>query len=509
MNAVDTPAASQFEHDAFVAFCERDKDLVTGEVLRHLKAAQLRFVTPADGKIGATVLSNVAKAIEHSRHTLAVITRNYLADDLCRLIDDVVMTLDPSAAQQRFIPMLFESLDDAREDGGSELPLLIRRITPAKFVDPDERNATMTQLLVQLCGTRTALNASNAKSAQRGVESLRYFVDTPEVQDKIRAFWDQFEEACGKIELLTQAKRLHDDFQRAQDAFRILLDRKRELILELAKTDADAGSTDLRWERLENASNVLQAELATAKSNAREYAGSGKPPAWVTMLDVAETALNQGLKDLGIELVKQGAVALTTVIQKEPTKLNKSLVEQARQLPLDRLISRQREILQHLEALDFNEEAKGFIEEFATGVQALELMHQNLQRLLWNHDSLQSIDDQLQPLDESDSPDLPRVRMAWLLVKEPIRELKKAKWMLDLKLEEAMSALELALNEYDKAPAAPGSARGLRRCYGKFRPIIAKGFQRTDDDLKSLCEEINRFRINVNQSLEQMRCPSS
>ena len=505
MSAPAIKETPQFAHDAFVAFCDCDKDLVTGEVLRHLRAADLRFVTRADGLFGATNLSNLKSAIEGSRHTLAVITRSYLADDLCRLIDDVVMTLDPAAAEQRFIPLLFEPLDESGSGGGSELPLLIRRITPAKFTDSDEREETMRKLLLQLCVTRRALNASNAKAAQRGVESLRHFINTPEVQHMVQAFWQQFEEAGGKIEALTRDKRLHDDFQRAQDAFRIVLDRKRELLVELAKTEADAAATDTRWEQLENGFTVLQAELATAKARARENVGSGKPAAWVSILEVAEETLTRGIQKVDIELVKQGAGTLTTVIQKEPTKLNKSLVEKARQLPLDKLIEQQREILKHLEALDFDEQAHGRMEEFATGVQALELMNQNLQRLLSNHDSLQTIDDQMQPLDEAESPELSRIRMTWMVIAAEVEALRPAKWMDDLRLGEMTKLLVEALAAFTNEEK-PESARAVRRAYGKFRAVISKGFQRTDDDLKALCEEINKFRAAVNKSLEKMRC---
>ena len=84
MNTPAPEVRAEFTQDAFVVFCDRDKDLAVSEVLRPLRAAQLRFVTRDDGTFGATKLANLQSAIERSRFTIAVISRNYLADEICQ-----------------------------------------------------------------------------------------------------------------------------------------------------------------------------------------------------------------------------------------------------------------------------------------------------------------------------------------------------------------------------------------------------------------------------------------
>ena len=291
----------------------------------------------------------------------------------------------------------------------------------------------------------------------------------------VDAFWDQFEEAGAKIDSLARDKRLHDDFQRAQDLFRIMTDRKRELIQESSRTEGNAEAVEARWRQLEKAFNGLQVELATAHEHALDDAGDSPPPAWLGMLDKAEALLAQGVRELNVELVKKGTNALTMVIQKVPTRLNKSLVEKAKSLALDKLVKPQRDILAHLEKLDFDKDARERIEEFATGVQALERLNDGLERLLWNHDSMQTVDDQLQPLDEGEAPELARIQMAWEFVADPLRALKPSKWMLTLKLDEIMDALGKAIGDYEQAGDKAAAERAIRRSFDKFRPVVAQG----------------------------------
>lgn len=490
-----TPAGEAEEYDAFVAYCEHDKTLARDHVLLPLRAAKLRIATRADGELGATIIGNLESAIEKSRHTLAIVTRHYLCDALCGLMDNLAMTLDPSAVEQRFIPLLFEDLSDCEGLTGKKLPLSIRRLSAANLFDPDEREAALNKLLLKLCGGRKALNAASADSAQRGAESLPYFAAAPAVAGKVHAFGEAFARACAKMARIVRDKFLHDDFHRAQDAFALLVISKRELIDELAASGADADDIDLRWENLEKAMTTLQIELAAAKARARAAAGPGAVPIWVTMLDEAEAAVLEGIsaKPPDIEAVKEGAAEISRTIKTEPTKLNQSLVEKAKELPLKDLIARQRDILADLEGTNPSPEARERIETCATGVQALVLMDETLERLLWNHNALQNIDNKLQPLDDMEQPALADIRSAWRFTLEPVRQLKPASWMTDLHLPVALAAFEAAFAQYEQAQTDRDLARAIRRSSDKLRKAIGKGFSRTDEDLKALCEELNRF----------------
>ena len=501
MSAATPPSRDAFPYDVFVACCDSDRGLTEEQVLLPLRTAALKFVTRSDGKYGATVLENLETAVKQSHHTLAVITSGYLADPLCQLLDNLAMHLDPAALEARFIPLFFEPKETLTGPDG-KLSLLIARLTGVDLADITERTGVMNNLLGQLCGDRKILNAKSAESARVGVATLRNFVSTPAVKVRIEQFWSVFARACEQIESLTHDKVLHDDFHSAQDAFNVIVDRKLDLLQKLSQSALEEDALDRCWENVDSAFANMKTKLATVKTRALDYAAQEAAPPWIEMLNAAEDDVTDGLNQKDVELIKAGVEGIGAVLHSEPTRLNGSLKEKARQLPLADLIKRQSEILSDLRELEFDEEARQRIEAFAAGVKALELIEESLARLISNHDALQISDDQMQVLDHSESPDIRRVRQVWRGIAEPLRRLKPSRWIDEFKLYEKMTGLETALGSFDKAAGDPAVARKIRSEFRKLRPAVSDGFSRTDADLKVLCGEISKLRQTADQRLD-------
>ena len=179
------PGGSAFLHDAFVAFCQADRDAALGEVVRPLRAAGLQVRTQDEDAPGGTILGNLQEDVERSRHTIAVVTRHYLADELSNHIDTLAQTLDPAARAQRYIPLFFEDFEAEKR---AALPLNLRVLRGTDFTDPDQRGQMIASLLEQLGLSRETIEERTAACAQRGVESLRFFLAEPEVRGLIKRF---------------------------------------------------------------------------------------------------------------------------------------------------------------------------------------------------------------------------------------------------------------------------------------------------------------------------------
>ncbi len=501
MNTPPDAAPEPVSYDVFVACCDGDKELAEEQVLLPLRTAGLKAVTRSDGRYGATILDNLENAVTQSRRTLAVITSSYLADPLCQLLDNLTMHLDPAAREARFIPLFFEPKENLGGPG-VQPRLLIARLNGVDLSDLTQRTGMMNTLLAQLCGDRKTLNQKSAESARLGVATLRQFLGTAAVQARVEQFLSVFERACEQIELLTHDKLLHDDFHSAQDAFNVVIDRKLDLLEKRAQSTLEAEALDRSWEKVGAAFTNLEARLTTVQSRAAEFAPPGDPPPWIAILLAAEADVTDGVCAQDVELLKAGIEGIAAVLHSEPTRLNGSLKEKARQLPLPDLIKRQGEILADLRASEFDDEARQRIEDFAAGVKALELIEESVNRLISNHDALQISDDQMHVLDHSESPDILRVRQVWRGIAEPLRRLKPSRWIDEFKLPEKMAGLEVALGGFAKAASDPAVARAIRCEFRKLRPAVSEGFSRTDADLKTLCGEISKLRQTADQRLD-------
>ena len=116
-----TITASAFRNDVFISYSHRDRDLVIGEVLRPLRAAQISVAIDSDDfPFGGVAARTMEEAVKNSRHTLAVITANYCESDWSDYEVQLTTLLDPDGSSRRLIPLLFEKID---------LPPRLKRLT--------------------------------------------------------------------------------------------------------------------------------------------------------------------------------------------------------------------------------------------------------------------------------------------------------------------------------------------------------------------------------------------
>ncbi len=99
-------------YDIFISHSRDDQAWVHTWLLPRLEAAGLRvMVGYRDFLPGMPVLENIERAVQDSRHTLAILTPAWLASEWNAFESLLVRTLDPAARRRKLIPILLKPCD--------------------------------------------------------------------------------------------------------------------------------------------------------------------------------------------------------------------------------------------------------------------------------------------------------------------------------------------------------------------------------------------------------------
>jgi tetratricopeptide (TPR) repeat protein len=111
---------SQPIYDVFISHSHHTQEWVENILLPMLERNNIKvFVPYRDAAIGVSKVKDIEQAIRNSRHTLLVITPEYLKDSWANLENMIAQFIDPSSRERRLIPIIKEHC---------ELPLNLRAI---------------------------------------------------------------------------------------------------------------------------------------------------------------------------------------------------------------------------------------------------------------------------------------------------------------------------------------------------------------------------------------------
>lgn len=132
-------ALSSFTYDLFISHSPADQPWVEATLLPRLEAAGLRVCAAwRDFEIGAPTLINTERAVDQSRHTLIVLTPDWLASQQNIFESLLTSSSDPAGRQRRLLPLLLKPCTP---------PQRIAMLTYADFTDPTEHEVAIGRLL--------------------------------------------------------------------------------------------------------------------------------------------------------------------------------------------------------------------------------------------------------------------------------------------------------------------------------------------------------------------------
>src|SRR5215218_8409074 len=130
-------------HDAFVSYSHKDRQWVVDRLVPPLRAAGLQVLTDMDDSflLGAPSVENMERAVRESRHTLLVLTPNWIESDWGQFEGLLTTTADPAARARKLLPLLVRRC---------ELPARIRFLSYADFTEDDHYDSQIRRLIATL-----------------------------------------------------------------------------------------------------------------------------------------------------------------------------------------------------------------------------------------------------------------------------------------------------------------------------------------------------------------------
>ena len=137
-----TEREKTYTYDIFISYSHRDKQWVHGWLLPRLDAAGLRVcIDFRDFVPGLPILVNIERAVENSRKTLTVLTRDWVKSEWSDLESLLAQSGDPNARTGRMIPLQLKPCKP---------PPRIRMLTYVDFTQQSEWEFQLQRLLAAI-----------------------------------------------------------------------------------------------------------------------------------------------------------------------------------------------------------------------------------------------------------------------------------------------------------------------------------------------------------------------
>ncbi len=175
---------TEFAYDVFISYSHRDKTWVCDELLPRLEDAGLKVcIDYRDFRVGAPIVKEMERAVLTSRHTLLVLTPDYLESAWADFEALMISTLDPGSQKERLLPLLLRPCDP---------PLHIKYLGHADFTTPDDLALSWRRLFEGLgVPGDPGRQADMARPAQRAIFDVgleRYDLQIIKQYGEIRIF---------------------------------------------------------------------------------------------------------------------------------------------------------------------------------------------------------------------------------------------------------------------------------------------------------------------------------
>jgi hypothetical protein len=172
-------ATSDTSYDVFISYSHADATWVREWLQPHLEAAGLRIcVDWRDFDIGVPSLENMERAVDHSRHTLLVLTPAWVASEWAAFELLLTQTADPAARRRRLLPLLRQPCQPPR------------RIAMLSYADFTQQGAWETELQRVIAAVQGELHLPELGPLLREQpRQTREQHDRQAMLEKVRTIW--------------------------------------------------------------------------------------------------------------------------------------------------------------------------------------------------------------------------------------------------------------------------------------------------------------------------------
>lgn len=490
------PPDDRYEYDLFLSYDQADHWALAW-LLPRLEAAGLRVcVDRRDFAIGRLKVVNREQAVAQSRHTLLVLTPQYLGGEWTAFEGALAQSLDPSGLQQRLMPLLREPCP---------LPRRIAMVEAADFTDPAAWDDEVRRLVRSLGGDTQAFaktasstlpppldgqTINQAPGATQPVQETRkigdaldalsVLLENPVIHAAVASGRDLFAEVLRQITTLGLYKGLHDRFQQMEERAQIVDGFRPQLTAQ--ETQA--------WHLFERSEADLREQIAevlalAAKLDARAH--------WLQKLDRAKREMLGGIDQRDPALISRALRSVFAILGQEPWSINVQLAEVARNLPLHALARKLSTVADELTRLELELWQRRQYAIFADGVGEISQLDTQLVRLVSWHDRFQELDNELRQAEGYLDGSGQGLADLWAEIEPLHRQICDAGNTMSWALRLAHTAAELE----QCLLARPGDRSALR-LFWSYRAQCNRSFTQVDTDLLQLCGELQR----IGRSLE-------
>jgi hypothetical protein len=304
----------------------------------------------------------------------------------------------------------------------------------------------------------------------------------PKARERIAIACAGCEAVCAQLEVVRDYKALHDLLHELQFRCYGALEQ------EASRFPADAAAVDNAMDHSLTLQRIIGDLKKLAERRSLDTGGSSWIQSMVTAQDTLATAIER--QDAGA--LNKTLFLLHRVLAVQPSRINASLKQAARDTRLDVAVQSLSEASEQLESLQLDPDK---LCQFREGLQALDVMSQSISVCVLDHDRWQNLDVELRRVEDALKQGVTELEMSWPDLKVMGLGLfaeGDAEWAANLR--KFGDALDQALATKDLPQ--------IKRQFRYYRRQAAERFFQVDTDLKERCGEL----AQIGRSLaEQMR----
>jgi hypothetical protein len=478
---------ARYTYDVFISYSHTDKDWVQGQLLPWLEKAGLKVIIDSrDFEVGVASIVNMERAVDNSRHTLVVLTPAWVNSAWTEFESLLISTADPTGRSRRILPLMLQQCKP---------PARISMLTYADFTNLDRCGEEMARLLRSLRASGGDTLSGNTQEAQgpltlpstdkqssylvdKGLNVLIELIQAPAVRTAVITFQADFQATSEQINILTNYKHLHDLFQELEYLYDIMDHDQRRL-----------PNDDTAWESLMRNEPELQDKIDELLDVAKHAPFATDEARWMEQLTQTQNELRAAVEDCNLAQLKAAHQHLHRVLDRQPSRINRSLVVAARNLRLNALAKAMTTVCDSLLDSDLNLEA---VRQFEAGVNALDRLDGTLAGLVRDHNGWQEIDDELRRVEANLVGDISELEAAWPDLQNMGNKLYGESITDDWAISLRKTSTDLENTLADKVLVK------VKQSFRRYRSQTGRRFRRVDNELLKLCQDLQKIGESLN-----------